>query len=265
MAIRLESPRFLVLKASGINRDIATKAALEIAGATADIVHIQALTTGEASLHDYQGLIIPGGFSYGDDIQSGVVLALEMRKMQNELEEFAFFYKRPIIGVCNGFQALVQSGLLPFGEMSTRDHLSATLTKNERERFESRWVHLVSEQSVCRYIDPNDFVTFPVAHGEGNFVSTPDALLRLERQSQVVYRYADSEGNVTQEYPANPNGSSCAIAGICDPTGIILGMMPHAEDFIRKEHHPNWRRGTVHGEPDGLRFYKQIVLYARES
>ena len=265
MAIVLEAPRFAVLKAAGINRDEATKAALEAAGAAADIVLISSLIAKEVKLSDYQGLVIPGGFSYGDDIQSGVVLALEMLHMQTELEEFAFYRKRPIVGVCNGFQALVQSGLLPFGEMTIREHLKATLTANEHGRFESRWIHLKPEESVCLYIRQGETVTFPVAHGEGKFVASVSVLEELETNGQVVYRYSDTTGNPTQEYPANPNGSLHAIAGITDPTGVILGMMPHAEDFVRREHHPNWRRDSITGEPDGLAFYKQVVLYARET
>lgn len=263
-AMLIESPRFAVLKASGINRDDATKAAVEAASGRADIVHIGAFLSNDLALADFQGLIIPGGFSYGDDIQAGVVLALEMRRMQAELEEFALTRKRPIIGVCNGFQALVQSGLLPFGEMTTREYLQATLTTNARGRFESRWIYLKPEDSCCLYIRQGDPLTFPVAHGEGRFVASYRVLAELEAHEQVVYRYCDTMGNPTQEYPANPNGSLHAIAGITDPTGVILGMMPHAEDFVRPEHKPNWRRDGNKGEPDGLRFYKQVVLYAAE-
>lgn len=264
MARLVEAPKFAVLKASGINRDEATKAAVEAARGRADIVHIGALLSNELALADFQGLIIPGGFSYGDDIQSGVALAIEMLRLQSELEEFAFHHRRPIIGVCNGFQALVQSGLLPFGEMTTREHLQATLTANERARFESRWIHLKPEESICLYVHQGEPVTFPVAHGEGKFVASKSILTQLEAQGQIVYRYCDTHGNPTQEYPENPNGSLHAIAGICDPSGVVLGMMPHAEDFVRREHHPNWRREGVTGEPDGLTFYKHVVLYARE-
>ena len=154
MAARLvEAPSFAVLKVAGINRDFATQAALQAAGAgIVDIVHIRAFTEGDIDLNKYQGLIIPGGFSYGDDIQSGVVLALEMRRMQVELEEFAFYRKHPIVGICNGFQALVHSGLLPFGEMTTREHLQATLTTNERGRFESRWITIVAWESKFPFV-----------------------------------------------------------------------------------------------------------------
>lgn len=266
MAARLvEAPKFAVLKASGINRDEATKAAVEAAGGRADITHIGAFLSKALTLADFQGLIIPGGFSHGDDIQSGVVLALEILRMQAELEEFAFHRKRPIIGVCNGFQALVHSRLLPFGEMATRENLQASLTTNASGRFESRWIHLKPEESCCLYTRQGEPLTFPVAHGEGKFVASEAVLKKIEAQGQIVYRYCDPLGNTMQEYPANPNGSLHSIAGIADPTGVILGMMPHAEDFVRCQQHPNWRRGQIQGEPHGLMFYKQIVLYATGS
>jgi len=258
----IESPRFAVLKVSGINRDHATKAALEQAGARADIVLIGTFASDPKKLFDYQGLIIPGGFSYGDDIQSGVILALEMQQMKNELEEFAFTYKRPIIGVCNGFQALVQSGLLPFGEMTTRDRLVASLTHNVSDKFESRWIHIKPEKSTSNYITEQSIMTFPVDHGEGRFIASEETIDTIEKSGQVVYRYCTPDGTITQEYPANPNGSTHAIAGITDPSGVIFGMMPHPEDFMRHTHHPNWRRGDGDKKPDGLQFFEQIVLYA---
>lgn len=257
-----ESPRFAVLKASGINRDHATKAALEMAGARADIVLIGTFVSDPKKLFDYQGLIIPGGFSYGDDIQSGVVLALEMQQMKVELEEFAFTRRRPIIGICNGFQTLVQSGLLPFGEMKTRDRLVASLTNNVSGQFESRWIDIKPEKSISKYITEQSVMTFPVDHGEGRFIASEKTIDTIETSEQVVYRYCRPDGTTTQEYPANPNGSTHAIAGITDPSGVIFGMMPHPEDFMRQTHHPNWRRSDDNREPDGLRFFKQIVVYA---
>lgn len=261
----VEAPRFAVLKASGINRDFATQAALAAAGARADIIMIGMLTSEPRKLFDYQGLIIPGGFSYGDDIQSGVILALQMQKMKYELEEFYRTLMRPVIGVCNGFQALVQSGLLPFGNIVPRNQIQATLTNNDSGRFESRWICLRPElQSVSRYIQGRNLMNIPVDHGEGKFLAAPETLNQIEASGQVVYRYCDPLGQMTMKYPENPNGSPRAIAGITDPTGVVLGLMPHPEDFIRPEHHPNWRRAS-NGKPDGLQFFENIVLYARET
>jgi phosphoribosylformylglycinamidine synthase len=257
-------PQFAVMGSPGTNRDFATVAALELAGASAEILPISTLVESPAQLLDFAGLVIPGGFSHGDNIQSGVVLALHMQKMKHELMEFAFTHKRPIVGVCNGFQALVQTGLLPFGNMVPRDQLVATLTNNKEAKFESRWIYLVSEESESKYINSGDLVTFPVDHGEGRFTASPEVMAQIERQNQVVYRYADKTGQVTMDYPANPNNSTNAIAGITDTTGVIFGMMPHPEDFVRKEHYPNFRR-EKRGEPDGLQFFKQIVSYTKDS
>lgn len=266
MIVVLEAPRFAVLKASGINRDEATRAAIELAGGIAEIVHIRQLIDRPKKLFDYQGLIIPGGFSYGDHIQSGVVLALEMLKMKQELEKFAFNFQRPVIGVCNGFQALVQSGLLPFGEMASRNALVASLTHNSSGRFESRWIWLQPQEgNICPYIPREYPITLPVDHGEGRFVATPGAIGRIEESGQVVYRYSKRDGSRASTYPDLPNGSTNDIAGITDPTGIVTGMMPHVEDFVRLQHHPNWRRHEIDGKPHGLAFFENIVLYARES
>lgn len=262
MTAIIESPQFAVMASPGTNRDFATVAALEAAGARAEIVHIGALVEEPSVLLGFQGLIIPGGFSHGDDIQSGVVLALRMQHMKHELEEFSRHLRRPIVGVCNGFQALVQSGLLPFGDMVPRDQLKATLTNNTSGRFESRWIYLAAQASVSQYIQKGEVITLPVDHGEGKFMASPAVVEQIEGNGQVVYRYSESHGSPTQEYPANPNDAVNAIAGITDPTGVILGMMPHPEDFIIHEHHPNWRRGESLGEPDGLRFFKNVVVYA---
>lgn len=260
-----EAPRFAILKASGINRDEATKAALELAGAEADIVLIGALTQKPDLLFDYRGLIIPGGFSYGDDIQSGVVLALRMQQMKHELEEFALQRKRPVIGVCNGFQALIQTGLLPFGNMVSRDRLTATLTNNASGHFESRWPILGPVENISPYLNFTEPMTLPVDHGEGKLKAAPAVIDRIEENAQVVFRYATPDGTPTQEYPSNPNDSVRAIAAITDPTGIIFGMMPHPEDFVRPEHHPNWRRGVSGGKPDGLKFFERVVQYVSQS
>jgi phosphoribosylformylglycinamidine synthase subunit PurQ / glutaminase len=262
---RNKTPLFAILKASGINRDWATKAALEAAGARADIILIGSLVKKPTMLSSYHGLIIPGGFSYGDDVQSGVILALQLLRIKRELEAFAFRRKRPVIGVCNGFQALIQTGLLPFGKMVPRHKLAATLHSNSSGHFESRWVTLKTEPGASRYIKPGGLLTYPVDHGEGKLSASPEVIEKLESAGQVVLRYADETGNQTQQYPANPNNSAQAIAGICDPSGVVLGMMPHPEDFMIPEHHPNYRRGGAAGKPDGLKFFEQIVSYAKET
>lgn len=262
--VMLEAPTFLVVKVPGINREIATQAALEVAGARADIVPVRALASGEIDLTNYQGVIIPGGFSYGDDIQAGVVLATDLRtRFADQLQEHVQKQK-PVVAICNGFQAVIQLGLLPYGEVVPRNQLQATLTTNDSGRFESRWVDVQPQKSVSKYVPTGNAMTFPVAHGEGKFVVTDKTLQELEAAGQIVWRYSDDKGNPTQEYPTNPNGSLHAIAGITDKSGVIFGAMPHPEDFIIKLHHPNWRRRGAQEKPDGLRFFDNVVVYARE-
>lgn len=254
----LRPPNALVLAAPGINRDRATKTAYEKAGAKADIVHINQLLEREASLEDYQIFSIPGGFSYGDHIQSGVVMALQLRQSVLSDQIYKHLERgRLILGVCNGFQVLVQAGLLPFGEIHTRDKNVATLTNNDPNQFQSRWVFLKPNESKCLFVPHGDPVTFPVAHGEGRYIGKLGV-------NQVVYQYCTFEGLVTDDYPLNPNGSSFGVAAICDETGQILGMMPHAEDFIIRAHHPNWRRMDESLPADGLKFFQNIVDVARQ-
>jgi len=264
MAAVIEAPKFAVLWTQGTNRDIATVAAFEAAGARAEIIRIGTLLENPKKIFDFSGFFIPGGFSYGDHIKAGVVLALEMRNMKVELEEFAFTKKRPIVGICNGFQGLVQSGLLPLGKIVPRNELVATLTNNTSGKFESRFdVHLKPQPSVNKYLKDTNILTFPVDHSEGRFVASENVIRQIEESGQVVYRYCDKQGVPTQEYPANPNDSMHAIAGITDSTGNIFGMMPHPEDNIIKEHDPNWRRNNTMGIPDGLRFFQQITEFVR--
>jgi phosphoribosylformylglycinamidine synthase len=168
------------------------------------------------------------------------------------------------LGVCNGFQVLVQSGLLPFSQIHSLNENVATLTTNKPPQFQSRWVFLKPQDSHCLFVEDGEVVTMPVAHGEGRFLTLDDEVAkRIETQGQIVYQYSTVDGEVTGEYPDNPNGSPQGIAGICDPSGQILGMMPHAEDFVRREHHPNWRR--LGDFPiDGLDFFRNIIKVAKE-
>jgi phosphoribosylformylglycinamidine synthase subunit PurQ / glutaminase len=256
MAEILHPPKALVLTVAGINRDTATQTAYKAAGASADIVHINEIKNGEVKVDDYQILSIPGGFSYGDHIQSGRILALELQK-NNLLADYICKHLekgRLILGVCNGFQVLVQCGLLPFGKIQPLDKNVATLTNNEPPRFQSRWIYLKSVRSRCLFVDEGETVTFPIAHGEGRFLTKDDVTLqRLINEEQIVYQYQGE----------NPNGSQNGIAAICDPSGQILGMMPHAEDFVRRQNYPNWRSMDEDMRIDGLDFFKKIVKVAK--
>lgn len=258
----IRKPKVLVLAAPGLNRDEATKVAFEKVGAIAHSIHITQLISGEVSLGDYQIFSIAGGFSHGDHIQSGRMLALEFLQNQRIARELEKFLQKGkfIIGVCNGFQVLVQCGLLPYGKLHPLFENNVTLTWNSPRQFQSRWIYLKPQKSKSLLVKDGMPVTFPVAHTEGRFMALrPEIIDKLFHDGQVVYQYCLSDGTPTQKYPFNPTGSSRAIAGICDPSGQILGMMPHAEDFIRREHYPNWRRRDRTFPIDGLEFFKQIV------
>lgn len=263
-------PNVLVLKTDGINRDEELSFAFELAGGKSKIVHVNQLRSRQDSLKNYQILAIPGGFSYGDDVVSGKVLALELTSfLAQELKNFVKRKNTLVLGICNGFQVLVRTGLLPFGKIGT---MQTTLTNNDSGHFECRWVNLkIESNSQCVFLNSvkmkqfnNGVISYPVAHGEGKFFTTKDVLSEIEKKHLVTFRYVDEKGNPTQEYPKNPNGSLNAIVGICDTTGRILGMMPHPECFVRIEQHPNWRRIKI-DRPHGLPLFENMVNFIQNS
>lgn len=248
--------RVLVLRAAGTNCDMETAYAFEKAGGKPDRVHINRLASGEVKLSDYQILAIPGGFTYGDDISAGKVLANELNhRLAGEMARFVES-DRLIIGICNGFQVLVKMGLLP-GWPSRQ----ATLTYNDSFRYEDRWVHLKVTSTKSPFFRSKEVLYMPVAHGEGKFVvDDPATLTRLEKEGQVVVKYCDERGGEVA-YPGCPNGSVGCVAGISSPSGRIFGLMPHPERNIEKYHHPRWTRGPAKGQCDGLKVFKNAVNY----
>lgn len=265
----------LVLTGFGLNCDMETAHAFTLAGATAHRVHINALIAGKVDLADFQILAFGGGFSWGDDHGSGVVQAL---KLKNHLgEKLLSFVDRGslIIGICNGFQTLVNLGLLPGFDGDYTDR-SVALTWNDCGNFRDQWVHLgVNEQSPCvftRGVDP--LMDLPVRHGEGKFVADAGVIERLTAANQVVMRYARPDGTPAGgSFPENPNGAMEDIAGICDPTGRIFGLMPHPEAYNHFTNHPDWCRNTAAAGrmgkdagigsemTPGLRIFKNAVEY----
>ncbi|MFN2298559.1 MAG: phosphoribosylformylglycinamidine synthase I [Anaerolineales bacterium] len=266
-------PRALILHANGINRDIETADALEQAGAAADIVHLNQLRGGETQWEKYQILVIPGGFSYADALGGGKLMALEMNVyFADQVREFVESGK-PVLGICNGFQALVKSGILP-GSIGKKKKtakgksaagIPATLTFNESGRFECRWVHLKSASQKCIWTDElEDLVYCPVAHGEGRFVlGASKDLKALQRQDMIALTYVRADGSPAKgAYPENPNGSLADIAGICNEKGNVLGLMPHPEDHIHNWQHPRFSRNE--SGRLGLALYENGVYYAEE-
>lgn len=256
-------PNVLILRADGINRDEELKYAFAIAGGNATIVHINDLRDKKTQLKNYQILAFPGGFAYGDDIVSGKILANELTSfLKDEMQKFIQRKDTITFGCCNGFQVLVRTGILPFQHIGEMD---VTLTNND-SHFESRWVPLTYEKkSRCVFLGDlaGQQVMYPVAHGEGKFFADKNMIKKIEDDNMVVLRYTDTTGNPTQTYPQNPNGSTNAIAGICDTTGRVFGLMPHPECFTRKEQHPNWRR--EHIQPQGLPLFQNMITYVKNA
>jgi phosphoribosylformylglycinamidine synthase I len=261
-------PRVCVLNAPGINCNAETGYAFGMAGAEAEQVHITELQSGERQLDDYQVLALPGGFSYGDDIAAGRILGLEMRKtLGDDLNRFTEAGK-VVLGICNGFQVLVESGMLPNGKISDEDSRSVALAHNESGHFESRWTRMVVEENLSPFFLPGDIgeiVELPVAHAEGRYLMAGEnPYQELIDAGQVLLRYCDANGRYTEEYPANPNASPLGVTGICDPGGQVVGLMPHPERFVRAEQHPNYRRGSG-SRPIGAVLFKNIVDYVKAA
>ena len=263
-------PRVLVLTGYGINCDWETRTAFEMAGAMAERVHVNDLITGAKKLSDYQILAFPGGFSYGDDIGSGKVLAMKSKVNLGDAILSFIEAGKLIIGICNGFQVMAKYGLLADAEGDYRT-CRVTVTFNDSNRFEDRWVYLSGAGERCVWTRGIARLSLPVAHGEGKFYTLPERLLAIEEGGQVVFRYAGPDFDpAAGSYPSNPNGSLNDIAGICDPSGRLLGMMPHPERFLHFTNHPRWtrvkeellRKGEqVPEEGDGLKIFQNGVSY----
>jgi phosphoribosylformylglycinamidine synthase len=261
-------PKICVLRTGGTNCDEETAEAFALAGGDPELVHVIELRGGKKSLRDCQILAIPGGFSYGDDIAAGRVLAVELRsRLLGELQEFVS-RSGLVLGICNGFQVLVELGLLPGGIV---EGATAALAGNDVGHFVCRWVDLLVAPSVCLFTSGlPEVITLQVAHGEGRFVAENGVLAECAEAGQIPLRYAlvkepagSREINSTTQYPANPNGSVNGIAGLADPSGRIFGLMPHPERFVRNEQYPNWRREEAR-EPDGLKIFENAVRAAGE-
>jgi phosphoribosylformylglycinamidine synthase len=260
----MSQPQVLILHADGTNRDREAALAFAASGADADIVHINQLRAKEKRWDDYQILALPGGFTYADALGSGKLWALDLNTYFNEEVRTFVESSKPVIGICNGFQALVKSGILPALYEDKRQG-RATLTFNAEGHFECRWVTLKPQSQTCVWTRGlNDLIECPVAHGEGRFLlNNPDDLAILCAHDQIALIYAQADGSAANGvYPINPNGSIGDIAGVCNLRGNVLGLMPHPEDHIVAYQHPRRTRGE-YGRL-GLRLFENGVKYARQ-
>jgi len=252
-------PRTLILRTAGTNCDVELAHAFALAGSESESLHLNALIDEPARLERFDLLGIPGGFSYGDDIAAGRIFANRLRhRLMPALQRFIAAGK-PVIGICNGFQVLVKAGLLgtraPAAGGSNGDLPQVcTLADNARPRFVDRWVNLRAESaSPCIWTRGLEALPLPVAHGEGRFTAPPEVVQTLETNGQVALRYVD-----------NPNGSVADIAGICDPSGLVFGLMPHPERYTDRTQHPQWTRLDSTVEPAGLKIFTNAVQYVIE-
>jgi phosphoribosylformylglycinamidine synthase len=256
----MPQPRVLILRAPGTNCDGETAYAFSLARARVDSLHVNRLLERPQLLGDYQILCLPGGFSYGDDIAAGRILGTQLQhRLAERCQQFKAAEKL-ILGICNGFQILMKTGVLL---APVAGEAPATLTWNQSGRFEDRWVHLAAGNSTSVFFAGIAEMYLPVAHAEGRFVARDArALAELERGGQIVLRYT-APGGGEVGYPANPNGAQANIAGICDPTGRVCGLMPHPERHIDATHHPQWTRLPRTAAGDGLRVFQNAVEYFR--
>ncbi len=261
----------LVMTGFGLNCDLETAYALSVAGAQSERVHLNTLISGEKKLGDYRIFVIGGGFSWGDDHGAGVIMAMRLKhRLQDEITRFVE-NGGIVIGICNGFQVLVNLGLLPGFETGELKR-EVALIANDCGNFRDQWVHLSANRaSNCVLTRGIDRIELPVRHGEGKFFADPPVLERLVRSGQVILRYSLPDGGAASgQFPFNPNGSVEDIAGICDVTGRVAGLMPHPEAFNHFTNHPDWTllrekyRGEgrpVTEEGDGIRIFRNAVEY----
>ncbi|MCX5660261.1 MAG: phosphoribosylformylglycinamidine synthase subunit PurQ [Planctomycetota bacterium] len=250
-------PKTLIIRAAGTNCDRELAHAFELAGALTQTIHLNELIREPGWVEQAEIIGFPGGFSYGDDIAAGRIFANRLRRRLLEPLRAAVARGTPIIGICNGFQVLVKLGLLPDPDAAGQ---SATLADNVNGRFIDRWVRVEAPESRCVWTRGLGKFELPIAHGEGRFVPASDDLLkRWTDAGQIALRYAPDD---------NPNGSTADIAGVCDASGLVLGLMPHPERYTHLTNHPQWTRRQAAGQfvpPAGLGFFVNAVKHVRAA
>ena len=275
----MKTIKALIICGYGVNCEKEVAVGCQLAGAKPHIIHAHHLLKNEIKLEDYHLIVFPGGFSFGDDLGAGKAFANRLSysrspEYKNPKDQLQLFVDRGgcILGICNGFQLLAKLNLLPGFERELGKQ-KVSLVFNDCNHFQDYWVYHRALKSKCIFTKDLDTIYLPVRHGEGKFiVSDHNVLKQLENQSQIVFKYAKEDGSVANEYPHNPNGSIQSIAGICDNTGRILGMMAHPEGFLFFPNHPNWlrikdanRRKNLECElyGDGLKLFVNAVNYLK--
>lgn len=260
----------LVITGFGLNCERETAVACELAGMAPEQVHLNDLLAGKRKLEEFHFLCFIGGFSFGDHLGSGTVFANRVKfNLRDQLQKFVDDGKL-IIGICNGFQTLTRLGMVPAinGDYFTQ---TVALAHNDSGVFRDDWCTLkANSNSPCVFTRNMDTVRLPLRHGEGKFVAEPEILQALEADNLVALRYVDANGNPATSFPENPNGSLNSIAGICDKTGRIFGLMPHPEAFLSPFNAPDWTRtqavtGKLPSEGDGVAFFRNAADYLAEN
>ena len=253
----------IVLRAAGINCDMETEFALEQAGAQAQRMHINQIIKDPKLLEQFGILVFPGGFSYGDDVSAGKILSNQIVHHLAEVVKQFIDDGKLVLGICNGFQVLVKTGILP-GLSSIGTQNDVTITYNDSGKFEDRWVYLAPQTEKCVFIEPGKQIYLPIAHGEGKVVTKDKQILKqLKTNGYIAFKYVDKNGQ-EGDFPINPNGSVESIAGLTGTTGRILGLMPHPERFVRPTQHPHWSRLEGRECADGTTIFNNAVKYIRE-
>ena len=259
-------PKVLILRAAGVNCDGETAHAFELAGAEARFLHVNQLIADPRAIDEFQILAVPGGFSYGDDIAAGRILASQIKHHLSEAFGRFIEAQKPVIGICNGFQVLVKTDLLP-GELTGRGGQNCTLTNNQSGHFVDRWIHLSARSGKCVWTQGLERLELPIAHGEGRFVPADETIRRaLWDNDQVALVYTRADGSAAGgAFPDNPNGSVDDIAGVCDGSGLVFGLMPHPERYVDAIQHPAWTRLGLSGEGEGLRVFRNAVRHVTRA
>ena len=270
-SVNMKKVKALIITGFGINCEVEMAAAYEMAGADASIVHLNDILLDNHSIHDYDIINFPGGFSFGDDLASGRVLANKMRfkKLSSGstlLDEIKIFLKNGkfILGICNGFQMLVKMGILP--NVNGNFQQEVTLTHNDSAKYENRWVHCKTEAgNNSPFLEGINQIEFPVRHGEGKLIIKNEQLKQEIIDLKLnCLSYTNAEGESTDQYPLNPNGSDLNCAGLTDPSKQVFGLMPHPEAYLSLFNHPDWSRkkrldNNIDEEGEGLKIFRNIV------